>query len=286
MQAIVMGLVQGLTEFLPVSSTAHLRLLPALAGWDDPGAAFTAAIQLGTLLAVLVYFRNELLHAFRGWWGHVTGKKKKSPEARMGWAILLGTVPIVVFGILLKSRIENEWRSLTIVASSLILVGLVLLAAEMLSRRVREERDVQPLDGLWVGLWQALALIPGMSRSGSSIAGALFLGFDRPAAARFSFLLSVPSVFGAGIYSIYKHRQEMLGDLLTPVIVANVVSFVVGYASIAFLIKLLQRHGTFVFIVYRVLLGVLILALLAGHVVSPFAGMEEAAKAEGAVSSR
>lgn len=277
-QAIVLGFIQGLTEFLPISSTAHIRIVPALAGWDDPGPAFTAAIQLGTLLAVLLYFRTELLHAFRGWLGSLTGRRSNTAEARMGWAILLGTIPIVVFGVLMKDQIENEWRSLTIVAGSLILLAVVLLVAEMLGRRSREERDVMPMDGFWVGLWQSLALIPGMSRSGSSIAGALFLGFERPTAARFSFLLSVPSVFGAGVYSILKHRHEMLGEMLKPMLVANLVSFVVGYASIAFLIKMLQKQGTFVFIGYRIVLGIAILALLAGHVVSPFAGMERSGK--------
>ncbi|MBI5708182.1 MAG: undecaprenyl-diphosphatase UppP [Armatimonadetes bacterium] len=273
-QAIVLGLLQGLTEFLPVSSTAHIRIVPALAGWNDPGPAFTAAIQLGTLLAVLIYFRTELLHAVRGWVSSLTGRGYNTQEARMGWAIFVGTIPIVVLGVLFKDQIENEWRSLNIVAGSLILMGLVLLAAEFLGSRKRGESSMTPKDGLWVGLWQSLALVPGMSRSGSSIAGALFLGMDRPSAARLSFLLSVPSVFAAGIFSIVKHRHELLGSELVPMLVANGVSFLSGYLAIAFLIKMLQRHGTYWFVAYRVVLGLAIYGLMASGTLSPMAGME------------
>lgn len=272
-EAILLGLLQGLTEFLPISSTAHIRVVPALLGWDDPGPAFTAAIQLGTLLAVLIYFRQELARAFKGWSKSLLKQEHDPLDSRMGWAVLLGTIPIVVIGLLFQKSIEHDLRSLTVVAVSLIVMALGLAVTEAIGKRRRTEEDVRTLDGLWVGLWQCLALIPGMSRSGSSIAGALFCGFDRPAAARFSFLLSVPSVFGAGIYSVLKHRHELLGDLLVPMIVANVFSFVSGYLAIAGLLRMLQRHGTFVFVIYRILLGLLILGLIWQGVLSPMAGI-------------
>lgn len=270
-EAIVLGIVQGLTEFLPISSTAHLRIAPVLFGWQDPGAAFTAVIQLGTLAAVLIYFWKDLAKIFTAWIRSLQGEK--SYEGRLGWAIFYGTIPIVVLGLLGKKYIEGSLRSLVVVGTMLIFVGLLMLIAEKVGSRKRTADSLSQRDGLIVGLWQAVALIPGASRSGSTITGALFLGLEREAAARFSFLLSVPSILAAGLYEAFKERKEILGSNLAPTIVATIISFVVGYAAIAFLMSFLQRRSTMVFIVYRVALGVVILALVATHHLDPTAGL-------------
>lgn len=270
-EAIVLGIIQGLTEFLPISSTAHLRIAPALLGWPDPGAAFTAVIQLGTLAAVLIYFWKDLAKIFTAWVKSLQGEK--SYEGRLGWAIFYGTIPVVVLGFLGKKYIEGSLRSLVVVGSMLIFVGLLMLVAEKVGSHKRSADSLSQRDGLIVGLWQALALIPGASRSGSTITGALFLGLEREAAARFSFLLSVPSILAAGLYEAFKERKEILGSNLTPTIIATIVSFIVGYAAIAFLMSFLQRRSTMAFIVYRVALGVVILALVATHHLDPTAGL-------------
>ncbi|HMS53778.1 MAG TPA: undecaprenyl-diphosphate phosphatase [Fimbriimonadaceae bacterium] len=267
-QAIVLGIVQGLTEWLPISSTAHLRVVPALLGWEDPGAAFTAVIQIGTLFAAIIYFRRDLWSALSAWVRSFK-TKESSPEARMGWAIFYGTIPIVIFGFLFKDQIKGAgFRSIQTMAIMLIVMGVLLLVAEKVGKRGRPLVSVQPKDGWLVGLWQAIALIPGASRSGSTITGSLLLGFDRTTAARFSFLLSTPSIAAAGIFELIEERKAILNDNLMPTIVATLVSFVVGYASIAFLMKFLQTKSTMVFIVYRVALGVLLLVLLSRGVVS------------------
>lgn len=284
-EAVVLGIVQGLTEFLPISSTAHLRILPALLGWPDPGASFTAVIQLGTLAAVVVFFRTELVLAFGAWLRSVLDpSQRRTPEARLGWAIFWGTIPIVIFGVLFKSSIENELRSLQIIAWSLIGMGLLLGIADSMANGVRVVEDATVRDGWWVGLWQCIALIPGASRSGSTITGAVLARFDRSAAARFSFLLSVPSVFAAGVFSIKEHAGA-LGDQWEAIVVATVVSFAVGYASIAFLIRYLQTRGLLLFVVYRVVLGVVILALLSAGTLRPDTGLApvERAMVEGSV---
>ncbi len=270
-EAIILGIVQGLTEFLPISSTAHLRIAPTLFGWPDPGAAFTAVIQLGTLAAVLIYFWKDLVRIFTAWIGSFRGEK--SYDSRLGWAIFYGTIPIVVLGLLGKKYIEGSLRSLTVIGVTLIALGILLYVAERVGTRKRSADSLSQRDGLIVGLWQAVALIPGASRSGSTITGGLFLGLEREAAARFSFLLSVPSILAAGIYGAYKERDDILGSNLTPTIVATVVSFVVGYAAIAFLMAYLQKKSTMVFIVYRVALGIVILTLIATNNLDPNIGL-------------
>lgn len=273
-EAIVLGIIQGLTEFLPISSTAHVRIVPALFGWEDPGAAFTAVIQLGTLVAVLIYFRKDLLDAIAGWTRSLYDPGRRNTiESRMGWAIFIGTIPIVILGLLFKDRIENDFRSLHVIAGSLIGMGLFLLLAEKVGRKDREIGRVTVLDGLVVGLFQAIALIPGASRSGSSITGGLLVGFDRATAARFSFLLSVPSVFAAAIFSLKEHAHAFQGDLLVPTIVANIAALVSGYAAIAFLISYLQKHGTAIFVIYRVALGVALFVLLFQGTLKPDQGL-------------
>ncbi len=268
-KAIVYGIVQGFTEWLPISSTAHLRIVPALLGWGDPGAGFTAVIQLGTVLAVLIYFREDLKAALAAWFKSLRTGDRSSPEARMGWAVFWGTIPIVLIGFASKKFIKSdEFRSLYVIAAALIVGGLVLLAAERFGKRNRQQDSVQPKDGMMVGFWQCLSLIPGMSRSGSTISGSLVAGFDAATAARFSFLLSFPSVAAAGLFELYDGRKDIGGAMLMPTLVATVVSFVVGYASIAFLLKYLQKHGVTVFVIYRLALGICLLALVSSGRIS------------------
>ncbi|MCA1995820.1 MAG: undecaprenyl-diphosphatase UppP [Armatimonadetes bacterium] len=274
LEAILIGIVQGLTEFLPISSTAHIRVLPALLSWPDPGAAFTAVIQLGTLLAVLIYFRRELLHAFGAWFRSLHDRSaRNTADARIGWGIFIGTIPIVVFGLAFKRSIERDLRSLYVVAGALILMGIVLALADRWGKRNRGEADARPIDGLWVGLFQAIALIPGASRSGSTIAGAMLCGFDRAAAARYSFLLSVPSVFAAAVLEVWSERTHLADLGWSAVLWANAAAFVVGYASIAFLIRWLQTRSLAPFIVYRILLGLALLGLMAQGTLAPDAGL-------------
>lgn len=267
-QSVILGVIQGLTEFLPISSTAHLRIIPALLGWPDPGAAFTAIIQLGTVAAVLIYFAKDLGQAFVAWLNSLRGGPYDVNEARLGWAVFVGTIPIVVLGLAFHHTIETKLRSLDVIAGSLIVMGLVMLAAERWGSRQRKVSEVVVKDGIAVGLWQCLALIPGMSRSGSTISGALFKGFDHEAAARFSFLLSVPSVFGAGVYEAVKALREVdpVGGTApvawTPTLVATAAAFAVGYASIKFFMRYLQKRGIQAFVWYRVALGLFIFVLI------------------------
>lgn len=267
-EAVVLGLLQGLTEFLPVSSTAHLRIAPELAGWDDPGAAFTAITQLGTLVAVVVYFRRDLGRIARTWAESLRCPARRGElDARMGWYVLIATVPIGVVGWLLDDHVEDGARDMRLVAWSLILFGLVLLAADRLGRRDRPFERITTRDGVIVGLAQALALVPGVSRAGATLTAGLALGLDRTAAARFSFLLSIPAVTLAGVYEL-----RVLDDAGTATpdiagtVIATVVAMVSGYASIAYLLRFLESHSMTAFVVYRVALGVVILALLAAGV--------------------
>jgi undecaprenyl-diphosphatase len=261
-QSILFGIVQGLTEFLPVSSTAHLRILPELLGISDPGSAFTAVIQLGTILAVWIYFWKDLTMAIRGWAHSILGPKT-SPEAKLGWAVFWGSVPICLFGFLLRHAIKSDAvRSLYVIAATLIIVGLVMMLAEMYGKKNRKLADVTVRDGIIVGIWQCFALVPGVSRSGSTISGGLFDGFDRVAAARISFLLSVPSITIAGLYELFDDRKDILGSNMTPAIVATIVSFIVGYASIGWFIGFLKKHGIGYFVVYRIALGIALIVLI------------------------
>jgi undecaprenyl-diphosphatase len=268
LQAVVYGVIQGLTEWLPISSTAHLRVVPAVLGWQDPGSAFTAVIQLGTILAVLIFFRKDLARAIGGWAKSLTGKDKDSLDAKIGWGVFWGTFPIVVLGFLFKDQIKSDQvRSLYVVSTTLIVMGIGMLLAEKFGKRQRSFEQLTVKDGIFVGLWQALALIPGMSRSGSTITGGLFSGLDRPTAARFSFLLAVPSIVAAGLYELIDERKHIMGTNLAPTLIATVVSFVVGYASIAFLMKYLERRGITLFVAYRIVLGIVLLVLVSQGVV-------------------
>jgi undecaprenyl-diphosphatase len=262
-QAIVLGIVQGLTEYLPVSSTAHLRIVPAFVGWEDPGAAFTAVTQLGTMAAVLLYFRADLWRIVRTWLASLRRPElRASLDARMGWYIILGTIPIGIFGLVFADQIESGARSLYVIGTTLIVLGFVLLYAERVARRDRPLEDITRRDGILIGIAQACALVPGVSRSGATITAGLFLGFDRASAARYSFLLSVPAVVISGLFELRKIGEEE-GAGVAPTIIATLLAFVVGYASIAFLLRWLARHSTAVFVAYRVILGALVLTLAA-----------------------
>jgi undecaprenyl-diphosphatase len=266
-QAIVLGLVQGLTEFLPISSSGHLRIVPAFFGWDDPGAAFTAVIQLGTMAAVLLYFRRDLWRIAVAWLRSLRDPEARGDlDARMGWYIILGTIPIGILGLVFKDPIETKFRNLELIGTTLIVFGLVMLAAEAVSRRDRQLREITRRDGLVIGLAQALALVPGVSRSGATISAGLLLNFDRAAAARYSFLLSVPAVVLSGLFEL-RHAGE--GNLpIGATALATVLAFVTGYASIAFLLRYLARHSIAVFVGYRVVLGVIVLTLAATNTIS------------------
>ncbi|HHE31750.1 MAG TPA: undecaprenyl-diphosphate phosphatase [Chlorobaculum parvum] len=275
-QAIVLGIVQGLTEFLPISSSAHLRIVPALAGWDDPGAAFTAIIQIGTLAAVMIYFAKDIISISSAVVSDLLkGKPLDSDESRTGWMIAAGTIPIVVFGLAFKDDIETTLRSLYWVSAALIALALVLSIAEKhTSNRARQGRrgkaihEISWLDAMVIGFAQAMALIPGSSRSGVTITAGLFRNLDRETAARFSFLLSLPSVFAAGIYQLYKTWDVITAstDNMINIAVATVFAFIFGYLSIAFLLAYLKRHSTGIFIGYRLLLGIsLIIMIGTGH---------------------
>jgi undecaprenyl-diphosphatase len=272
-QAILLGIIQGLSEFLPISSTAHLRIIPALLGWEDPGAAFTAVIQIGTLIAVLIYFYQDLVRIISATLkGITTGKFFETEDARMGWMMVIGTIPIVIAGLFFKDYIESTLRSLYVISASLIGLALVLAVAEFLVkwRASRGEKQKQLNELHWseaitVGLVQCIALIPGSSRSGVTITAGLFLGMSRDTAARFSFLLSMPSVFAAGIYQLIKARKDLFasGNDVLNLIVATAVSGIVGYLSIAFLLTYLKNNTTFAFVFYRIALGLILLTLLA-----------------------
>jgi undecaprenyl-diphosphatase len=267
-QAIVLGIVQGLTEFLPISSTAHLRILPAFAGWDDPGAAFTAVTQLGTMAAVLLYFRTDLWRIGRAWLASLRRPELRTGlDARMGWYIVLGTIPIGVFGLVFADQIESGARDLYVIGTTLIVLGLALLAADQVARRDRSIEDITRRDGIVIGLAQACALVPGVSRSGATITAGLMLGFDRASAARYSFLLSVPAVVISGLFELRKIGDEGAAGA-APTILATLAAFVVGYASIAFLLRWLTRHSLAVFVAYRVGLGALVLALAGTGVIA------------------
>ena len=271
LEAIVLGIVQGLTEFLPISSTGHLRIVPAFAGWEDPGAAFTAIVQLGTTLAVLIYFREDLMRVARTWFASLRDPSlRKSVDARMGWYLIVATIPISIFGFAFDDQIETGARDLYLIGTVLILFAFVMLAAERVGRKERGVGDIGLRDALAVGFAQACALVPGVSRSGATISAALFLGMKREAAARFSFLLSMPAIVAAALYSMrgVVTGEETTDAGTTPIIIACVFAFIAGYASIAWLLRFLTSHGLGVFVGYRVVLGAVVLALTAAGAIA------------------
>ena len=270
-EAGVLGVVQGITEFLPISSTAHLRVVPALLGWEDPGAAFTAVIQLGTLLAVLVYFAGDLrTMACAAAKGLRSGKPWESQEARLAWFIVVGTFPIGICGLALKKHIEGEWRSLYIISASLILLGVLLWVAERVADFRKGLQQVGWFESQIIALAQVAALIPGSSRSGTTMTAAMFLGLTREAAARFSFLLGIPAIGAAGLFELrelLKHGAS--GTALSALVVGTLTAVVSGYLAIDLLLRYLRRNTMYVFIWYRIGLGLLLLALLGAGVLKP-----------------
>ena len=279
LEAIILGLVQGLTEFLPISSSAHLRILGELASWGDPGATFTAITQLGTELAVIIFFRREIGRIIAKWFRSLgrggggrrsTGVQKGDPDVRMGWLIIVGTIPIVIVGFLLQDTIRTAFRSLWLVAIVLIVFGILLGLADFLGRRTKPLEELTYRDGILVGLAQMLALIPGVSRSGASTSAGLALGYTRPAAARFSFLLTIPAVFGSGLYELVHSFGEPEGAYgYAETAVATVVAFAVGLGVIAFLMKYISTHSFLPFVIYRLVLGGALIALLSLGVLQP-----------------
>ena len=269
LEAIVLGLVQGLTEFLPISSSGHLRIVPALLGWEDPGAAFTAVIQLGTMAAVLVYFRADLWRIVRAWLAELRVPfARRTSDANLGWFILLGTIPISIFGIAFSDQIESGARSLYLIGSMLIAFSFVMLAAEHYGKREREIKTMNGRDGIFIGFAQALALIPGVSRSGATISAGLLRNFDRAAAARYSFLLSVPAVVLSGLYELKDIGGGDDAASTSATIIAALVAFASGYAAIAWLLRYLADHSLNVFVAYRIPLGILVIALAASGAIS------------------
>jgi len=287
-QAVVLGILQGLTEFLPISSSAHLRIYPELFGWDDPGAAFTAVVQIGTEAAIITYLAKDIGRIINAWARSLTNREAlRSTErvrvggnhrvertwdpqdARLGWYVIAGSIPIVVLGIALKDVIETDFRSLWIVGTTLIVLGLVLGIADRVGRHDRSLGSLNLKHALLLGLAQACALIPGVSRSGATISMALFLGYDRSAAARFAFLLAIPAVLGAGFFEWPSAIAEGAEYGIGPTLLATGVSFITGYAVVAWLFRWLKARSYTPFVVYRVALGSLTLVLLAAGVLSP-----------------
>src|SRR5216684_389454 len=264
--AIVLGLVQGLAEFIPISSTAHLEIVPVLLGWGDPGAAASAVIQFGTLLAAIIYFFRDIVRLTGGFFrGLMTRQPLADVDSREAWLVIIGTLPIVILGLTFKKHIESTLRGLWIVTAMVIIVAVLLLLAEVYAKRAQLKQfdQLTVADGVAIGIGQCLALIPGSSRSGSTIMTALFRGVDRPTAARYSFLLSIPAVGGAGMLELIKERHHLAQLGWTSILIAIAVAFISGYASIWFLINYLKRHTTYVFIYYRFALGAVMIALLA-----------------------
>jgi len=274
LEAIFLGVLQGLTEFLPISSSAHIRIAGELFGTNqDPGATFTAITQIGTELAVLIYFRKDILRIVKAWLNLITRRHLESAEkrdARMGWLIIVGSLPIAVLGYLGKDVIKNDFRSLWLIASVMIIFGVILGIADKYGKIERELHQLTPGHGILYGLAQSLALVPGVSRSGATIAMGRFLGYSREAALRYSFLLALPAVFGSGLYELKGALGTDTADQvfsLSETLVATVIAFVIGYAVIAWLLKYVITRSFAPFIYYRIGLGSLILAALATGVI-------------------
>jgi undecaprenyl-diphosphatase len=281
--AIILGLVQGLTEFLPISSSAHIRIVGELLGTGaDPGAQFTAIIQLGTEAAVLLYFWRDIVRIVSAWFRSLFGKiPRNDPDARMGWLVIIGSIPIVVLGVLFQTRIETTFRSLWIVAVTLIVFGILLGVADYVGSKTRRLRELTWGHGIIFGFAQALALIPGVSRSGGTITAGLFMGYQRRAAARYSFLLALPAVFGSGFFQLYKAIKEPCTKALeaagtctveifgpAETAVATLVAFVVGLVVIAFFMSYISRRSFLPFVIYRIVLGVVLIVLLSTGVLA------------------
>ncbi|MGW0855433.1 undecaprenyl-diphosphate phosphatase [Streptomyces sp. NPDC002690] len=282
-ESFVLGFVQGLTEFLPISSSAHLRLTAAFAGWHDPGAAFTAITQIGTEAAVIIYFRKDIARIISSWFRSLFDREMRSNhDAQMGWLVIVGSIPIGVLGVTFKDQIEGPFRDLRLIATTLIVMGIVLGIADRLAARdeaggkhraAKERKSLQDLgvrDGLIYGICQAMALIPGVSRSGATISGGLLMGYTREAAARYSFLLAIPAVLASGVFELKDAGEGHVS--WGPTIFATLVAFVVGYVVISWFMKFISSKSFMPFVYYRVVLGIVLFALVTAGVLSPHAG--------------
>jgi undecaprenyl-diphosphatase len=285
-EAIILGIVQGVTEFLPISSTGHLTLagkLMDLIGTpnhlisiDNPEhwTAFMAVIQLGTLAAVLIYFLKDIINIIRSFFKENLKERKsfanQSTDSRLGWLIIIGTIPVVIIGLSFKHLIEgNLTKNLWVISCSLIVLAVILFIAERTAKFKKEIKDITIKDALIIGLAQSCALIPGSSRSGTTITGGLFMGLKRESAARFSFLLSIPAVFASGMLELKESLPYIHGEMLLNLVVSTLVAGICGYLTIDFLLKFLKKNTTYVFIAYRIILGLIILTLLFNKIIQP-----------------
>ena len=278
-EAIILGLIQGISEFLPISSTGHLTIFGRmfhLISEENPQAwtSFIAVIQLGTLVAILVYFWKDIWNILIAFFKENVGSRKKfvaqSLDSKMGWFIIIGTIPIVTLGLSFKKIIEGTLtKNLVVIACSLIALAVILAIAERKAKFKKEMKDLTIIDSIVIGISQAMALIPGSSRSGTTITGGLFMGFTRESAARFSFLLSIPSVFASGMLELYEQIKFIDHAGVVNLVIATIVSGISGYAAIDFLLKYLRKNTTFVFIYYRIALGILILVLISLNILKP-----------------
>ena len=278
-EAIILGIIQGFSEFLPISSTGHLTIFGRmfnLISEENPQAwtSFIAVIQLGTLVAILIYFWKDIWHIVTAFLKENVGSRQKfssqSLDSKMGWYIIIGTIPIVTFGLGFKDIIEGTLtKNLVVIACSLILLAIILAYAEKKAKFKKEMKDLSVFDSIIIGIAQAMALIPGSSRSGTTITGGLFMGLTRESAARFSFLLSIPSVFASGMLELYEQIKFIDQSGVVNLIIATIVSGISGYAAIDFLLKYLRKNTTFVFIYYRIALGILILVLISLNILKP-----------------
>jgi len=268
LHALILGFVQGVTEFLPVSSSAHIRILPALLHWPDPGTAFTAILQLGPIVAIIAYFRRDLVRYVAGIGRSFQQREMYPPgdtDARLGWYTIIGTIPLAIAGLLLEKKVDTEYRNLYFVATALIVLALILLFAERVSRRSLNLDKLPFGSAMLIGLSQALALIPGASRSGCTITAGLLVGLTREDAARFSFLLSIPAITLAGLFKMRKVLHGVhLGPVAGPYLLGTVVAGLVAYVVVKWLLSYLgdENHTTMPFIIYRILLGIALLALV------------------------
>jgi len=279
LDAIILGIVQGITEFLPISSTAHLTITGKMMGVvsdknPELWTAYIAVIQMGTLASILIYFYKDIINIIKAFFTENLFKrrtyKEQSLDSRLGWLIIAGTIPVVVIGLLFKDIIEGALtKNLYVISASLITLAVILFVAEKTAKFTKELKDVTMKDAIIVGIAQAFALIPGASRSGSTITGGLFIGFKREDAARFSFLLSIPAIFASGMLQFYQSLEHLNSNGLVSLAVATVVSGVSGYLAIDFLLKFLRKNSTMLFIVYRILLGAAILSLIGLNIIKP-----------------
>ncbi|MGZ4561575.1 MAG: undecaprenyl-diphosphate phosphatase [Mycobacteriaceae bacterium] len=271
LQVVVLSLVQGLTEFLPVSSSGHLAIVSRIFFADDAGASFTAVTQLGTELAVLLYFARDIARIVKAWFTGLFDAGARNADYRLGWYVIIGTIPIGLLGLLFKDEIRTGARNLWLIASALVVFSAVIAAAEYFGRQTRDVEQLTWRDSVIVGVAQCLALVPGVSRSGATISAGLFLGQDRELAARFGFLLAIPAVFASGLFSLpdaFHPVGEGMSASGPQLLVATLIAFVVGFAAVAWFLRFLVRHSMYWFVGYRVALGVVVLILLSTGVVA------------------